>query len=319
MLKQNVKMILISFTIFIFALFVLIVSSRWTIDSAIAISEYTGISQLAIGFILIAFSVSIPDFSVSILATLNGMTPMAIGDILGSSIANICLVLGIVTLIKRVRVERIHTLESAELLLIISIIPAVILSKGIAGPFEGLILLAVFILYCVFIFKDKFTLEIKDGITKTQWKRAFIYFFLGLSLVITSSHFVISSAVEIANFLGVSYAVIGLTLLSFGTTLPELALDFTAMRKGQSALAIGDILGSTVVNLTLILGSVLLLSPVSGVFLASYTIPLAFIIIANSFLFYSLVKREGINHTEGLIFILLYITFLIVMLIGRIV
>jgi cation:H+ antiporter len=309
----------VAVAVFIIALLVLIKASKWVIDSSITISEYTGISQLAIGFILIAFSVSAPDLTVSVLATLQGMTPMAIGDILGSSIANICLVLGVVTLMKRIRVERIHTLESSELLLIISIIPAVILSKGIVGPFEGVILLIVFVLYCFFVFKDKFTLNIKDGVTRCEWRNSIVYFIIGIILVITSAHFVVSSAAEIADFLGISQAVIGLTLISFGTTLPELALDFTAIRKGQCALAVGDILGSTVINLTLILGTVLVMSPIGGLFLVSYTIPLAFIIIANTFLFYSLVKREGISHREGLIFIILYIVFILVMLTSHVI
>ena len=84
-------------------------------------------------------------------------------------------------------------------------------------------------------------------------------------------------------------------------------------------MAVGDILGSTVVNLTLILGTVLVLSPLGGLMLVSYTIPLAFIIIANTFLFYSLVKREGINHREGLIFIILYIVFILVMLTSHVI
>jgi cation:H+ antiporter len=307
-------MIVVAIAIFAVALLVLIKASKWVIDASITISEYTGISQLAIGFILVAFSVSAPDLTVSVLATLGGMAPMAIGDALGSSIANICLVLGVVTLVRRIRVERIHTLESAELLLLISIIPAIILSKGIVGPIEGVILLIVFVLYCFFVFKDKFTLNIKDGITRKEWRSALFFFFLGVAMVIASAHFVVTSAAEIATFAGISEAVIGLTLISFGTTLPELALDFTAIRKGQCALAVGDILGSTVVNLTLILGTILLMSPAGGLVLVSYTIPLAFIIIANSFLFYSLVKRESINHREGIIFILLYVIFLLVMI-----
>ena len=307
-------MIVVSIAIFAVALFILIKSSKWVIDASITISEYTGISQLAIGFILVAFSVSAPDLTVSVLATLGGMAPMAIGDALGSSIANICLVLGVVTLVKKIRVERIHTLESAELLLLISIIPAIILSKGIVGPVEGVILLVVFVLYCFFVFKDKFTLCVKDGITRREWRTALFYFFMGVALVIASANFVVTSAADIAAFAGISEAVIGLTLISFGTTLPELALDFTAIRKGQCALAVGDILGSTVVNLTLILGTILLMSPAGGLVLVSYTIPLAFIIIANSFLFYSLVKRESINHKEGIIFILLYVIFLLVMI-----
>ncbi len=312
-------MILIAVLIFIIALAVLMIASKWVIDSAIAISEYTGISQLAIGFILIAFSVSMPDFMVSVSATLMQKAPMAIGDALGSTIANICLVLGVVTLMRKVRVERLHTLESAELLLLISIVPAVILSKGVVGPIEGIILLVVFVIYCFFIFKDKFSLNIRDGVSKKEWRNAGLLFLFGMILVVASSSYVVSSGAEIAAFVGISEAVIGLTLISFGTTLPEFALDFTAIRKGQCALAIGDILGSSVVNLTLILGTILLMSPIGGMVLVGYTIPLAFIIIANTFLFYSMVKHEGIGHKQGIIFILLYIIFIMVMLTSRIV
>ncbi|MCX6817527.1 MAG: sodium:calcium antiporter [Candidatus Aenigmarchaeota archaeon] len=312
-------MIIIAVIIFIIALAALIFASKWVIDAAIAISEYTGISQLAIGFILIAFSVSMPDFIVSVTATAIQKAPMAIGDVLGSSIANICLVLGVVTLMRKVRVERLHTIESAELLLLISIVPAVILSKGVVGPIEGMILLIVFCLYCFFIFKDKFSLNIREGVTKREWRRSIMLFLFGMIIVVASSQYVVGSAAEIAAFFGVSEAVIGLTLISFGTTLPELALDFTAIRKGQCALAIGDILGSTVVNLTLILGTVLVMSPIGGMALMSYTIPLAFIIIANTFLFYSMVKHEGIGHKQGIVFILLYVIFIITMLTTRIV
>jgi len=310
-------MIIIAVAVFVIALAALIFASKWVIDSSIAISEYTGISQLAIGFILIAFSVSIPDFMVSVMATTMQKAPMAIGDVLGSSIANICLVLGVVTLLRKVRVERLHTLESAELLLLISIVPAVILSKGVVGPIEGMILLIVFCLYCFFIFRNKFSLNIREGVSKKEWRRSILLFLLGMIIVVASSYYVVGSAAEMAAFFGISEAVIGLTLISFGTTLPELALDFTAIRKGQCALAIGDILGSTVINLTLILGTVLVMSPISGMALMSYTIPLAFIIIANSFLFYSMVKHEGIGHKQGMVFILLYIIFIITMLTTR--
>jgi len=301
---------ILEIAIFAVSLLVLMKSSELVIDSSIAISEYSGISQLSIGFILIAISVSIPDLSVSLAASLTGKTSMAIGDVLGSSIANICLVLGVVTLVRKIHVDRKHTLDSAELLLLISIVPAVVLSKSIVGMMEGAVLIVIFILYCLFIVKTRFSIKIKDGITRSEWRKAIIYFIAGMVLVIASAQYLVSSASSLARFLGVSEAVIGLTLVSFGTTLPELAVDFTAIRRGQAALAIGDIIGSTVVNLTLLLGIILLVSPLGGVALGVYTVPLAFIIIANSFLFYSLVKHEGIGDKQGLIFILLYIIFI---------
>jgi cation:H+ antiporter len=250
---------------------------------------------------------------VVVTASIAGKSSLAIGDALGSSIANICLVLGIATLVRRVDVERKHMLDSTELLLLISIVPALIISKGFVGWFEGVILIIVFVLYVFITIKTKFKVDVKDGVTKRQWKAAFVLFFAGLFATILSAQFVVSSASEIARFAGISEAIIGMTLVSFATTLPELALDFTAIRKGQFSLAIGDILGSTVINLTLILGLSLAISP-TNIDLSLYTIPLAFIMVANSFLFYSLVKRGGIGQKEGMIFILMYVLFLMLIL-----
>ena len=309
-------MVLLDIVIFLTAMAVLLVSSKKVIDACIKISEYSGISHLAIGFIVIAIAVSMPDFMVSLIATLNNKPALAIGDALGSSIANICLVLGIVTMIRHVSVERKHTLESAELLLLISLVPAIILSKGIVGAFEGTILLVIFVIYAFFTVKERFDLHIKDGITKKEWYKSSGILFAGLILVIASSHYIVMSASNIARFLGIPEAVIGLTLVSFGTTLPELVIDFTAIRLGHYALAIGDILGSTVVNLTLILGTTLTISP-TLVDLSIYTIPLAFVIIANTYLFYSLVKHEGIGYRQGVIFILMYVSFILTMVITK--
>ncbi len=300
---------LIELGILVLALIVLAKSSEIVIDASIKISEYLNISQLAIGFIVIAVAVSMPDFVVSITASLQQKPALAIGDALGSSIANICLVLGIATFIRKIDVERKHTLESAELLLLISIIPLVVLSKAIVGTFEGIILLLTFVLYVFFVVKSKFSLKIKDGVTHKDFIKLLLFFAFGLIIVIVSAQFVVGSAIDLAKLLKINEAVIGLIVLSFGTTLPELAIDFTAIRRGQVALAIGDVLGSTVTNLTLILGTVLIISP-TVIDFAFYSLPLAFIVIANSFLVYNLYKHQYLGKKQGLAFLLLYVLFI---------
>jgi len=309
---------IVEFAIFFAALFIMAKAAKMVIDSSLVITEYTGLSQLSIGFIIIALAVAAPDFMVVLSASFAQKSGLAIGDALGSSIANICLVLGIATLIRRVDVERKHILDSTELLLLISLVPALILSQEFVGLYEGIILIIVFFIYVLFTFKTKFTMNIKDGIAKKQWRGAFILFFAGLFVTIVSAQFVVSSASEIAKIAGVSEALIGMTLVAFGTTLPELALDFTAIRRGQFALAIGDILGSTVINLTLILGLSLAISP-TVITSSVYTLPLVFIIAANSFLFYSLVKNGGIGHREGLVFVLMYVLFIMLTVTSKVI
>src|SRR3989338_2962315 len=177
--------------VFVIALVVLVISSEAVIRAAIKISEYFGISQLAIAFILVAVATSIPDFMVSVNASLIGKTSLAIGDVLGSSIANICLVLGVAALIRKINVRREQTIESAELFLLISLIPLVVLSRGILTVAEGLILVILFFLYAFFVIKKRFTLNIKDGISRKHIYKTFTAFLLGILLVFVSSKFIV--------------------------------------------------------------------------------------------------------------------------------
>ena len=300
---------IVSLLIFLASLAVLIFASKAVINNSIKLSERYGISQLAIGFIVIAIAVSLPDLMVSVMAAAEGSPDLGIGDALGSTVANICLVLGIATLIRKISVERKHVIDSTELLLLIGAIPAVFLVLGTLGRIEGVVLLLLFVIYCFFITKERFALRLREFGAGESPAKILIMLLLSLAVVVASSRFVASSAKDMAALLGFSNAVMGLTLVSFGTTLPELAVDFTAIRRGQIALAIGDILGSSVVNLTLVLGSVLVINPVSTIF-SSFTVAISFVIIANTFLFYSLVKHEGIGKKQGIVFISLYILFL---------
>ncbi|MCX6799254.1 MAG: sodium:calcium antiporter [Candidatus Diapherotrites archaeon] len=302
-------LLLFSAVVFCIALAVLVLSSRAVISSSIKLSEYFGISQLAVGFILIALVVSLPDLAVSVIAALSNQPELGIGDAIGSTVANICLVLGIATLVRSIKVERRHVLDCTELLLLIGAVPAIFLILGSLGRAEGIVLLLLFVIYCFFIVKERFSLHLADGVLRRDIGKVSLSFFLSLILVVISARFVVSSASDIALVFGLGPAVLGLTLISFGTTLPELAIDFTAIRRGQTALAIGDILGSSVVNLTLVLGSVLVINPIRAS-VSVFTIAICFVMIANTFLFYSLVKHEGIGKNHGIVFIILYILFL---------
>ena len=293
------------------AIVVLAKASEVVIDSSIKISEFYQISQLAVGFIVIAFATSIPDFMVSVLAAHSGNTAMAIGDALGSSIANIALVLGLGAMFRKIRIRREKMIESAELLLLISLLPLIILPRTTVGFFEGMVFLLIFALYGFFVFKQKITLQMKDGVTKKEVHKSIIFLVLALLLVVVAAKFTVDYGVIIATLVGVPPALIGMTLIAFGTTLPELMVDFTAIRRGYANLAIGDILGSTVINLTLVVGTALLIKP-AVVDFQVFLLPLVTLLLVNSLLTYSLLKHEGINKQFGLIFILIYITFLLI-------
>jgi cation:H+ antiporter len=295
--------------VFLVSLGVLALGSKWVISASIKIAEYFRVAELALGYLLIAMATSFSDLIVSTTASAEGVGGIALGDVLGSSIANICLVLGIAALIGTIHFKREQTLESAELLLMITIIPLVLLSREAIGIREGIILVLVFVIYAFFVIKEKFTLGLKDGVKREEWVHAVVMFVIGIAITIPSAHFIIRSGVDIAKMAGVSEALIGMTIIAFGTTLPELAIDFTAIRKGHSALAVGDIFGSCVINLTLVLGLSSIINPLhNGRIL--FTTAITFLVGIVIFLWYILMKHERITKVHGLIFLLAYILFI---------
>ncbi|MBI5229076.1 sodium:calcium antiporter [Candidatus Micrarchaeota archaeon] len=295
--------------IFIVALAVLMKSSHLVLRSSIKIAEYLGIAELVVGYVFIAFFTSLPDFTVSTISASVGHGGIALGDVFGSTIANVCLVLGIAALLSGIYIKREQTLESAEILLIISIVPLLMLYKGVIGRNEGILLLLIFIAYLVFIAKMKFSLNLKDGVSRREWVKNVGQFISGIVLLLISAKFVVASTIDLAAFLNLSDAFIGMTAIAFGTTLPELAIDFIAIRYGHLALAVGDILGSSVINLTLVLGSAAVISPLKDGVL--FTPAIAFLVGTIMFLQYNLIKHEGISRRAGLVFVIAYIAFII--------
>lgn len=295
--------------IFLVSLAFLALGSKWVISASIKIAEYFRVAELALGYLLIAIATSFPDLIVSTTASAEGIGGIALGDVLGSSIANICLVLGIAALIRTIPFKREQTLESAELLLLITIIPLVLLSRDMIGAREGAILILVFIIYAFFAIKEKFTMGLKDGVKRKEWLHAVIMFVVGISITLISAHFIVSSGADIARMAGVSEALVGMTIIAFGTTMPELAIDFTAIRKGHSALAVGDIFGSCAINLTLVLGLSAIINPLhNGMVL--FTTAVTFLVGIVIFLWYILMKHERITKTHGVVFLLVYIMFI---------
>ena len=296
--------------VFVVSLFFLSKSSHWVINYTIKMSEYLGISAMSAGYLFIAFGTSLPDFMVSVQASLAGKPAIAFGDVLGSSIANICLVLGVTAIMKPLYIRREHTLESAELLLIASLIPLALVYLGAIGFWAGAFLLLVFALYVFLVLKKRFTMDLPPGRPHhSDLLKIMAYLLGGLLVLVVSAHFVIDSAVLLASAAHVPEALIGMTLIAFGTTLPELAVDFVAIRRGHTALAIGDILGSSVINLTLVLGIAVVLNPIINN-PTIYATALLFLVAVNFFLWYMLMRHEGISRQLGLVLLVSYVIFL---------
>jgi cation:H+ antiporter len=300
---------MLDIVVFVGALAILVEASRWTIDSSIRLSDHYGISKLAFGFVVVALFVSLPDLVVSSLSALEGNPELGVGDALGSTVANICLVIGVATVFKKIKIARKHIVDSAEMLLLISLIPLILLVNATAHTAEGLILLAVFLFYVFFVMKEKIPAPKKEVVRHKDIPLVIGTFLIGVLLIVVSAQFLVEASLSIAQTIGISSAVIGLTLLSFGTTIPELIINFTAVRKGEVALAIGEILGSSVLNLTLVLGSAFALST-KVIDFSVFILPVAFIVMANSMLVYHFIKHEEIGRAQGVIFLSMYVVFI---------
>lgn len=295
--------------IFLVALTIMVWGSQRTIDGSIRISNHFGISRMAVGFVLIALFVSLPDLLVGVLSAVEGKPELGVGDALGSTIANICLVIGTAAFIRNIKINREHVVESAEMLFLISLIPLALLINNVSALTEGIVLLLLFLFYLFFIAKEKMKMKPAKKIKQSNMGRSLLEFVVGTAAVVVGSYFVVDSASQIAQWFGISDGVIGLTLVALGTTLPELMIDFTAIRRGEISLAIGEILGSAVANLTLVLGSTFVLAK-EAIHFSEFLLPVGFIVIANSFLVYNFIKHGSIHKSQGIFFLILYGVFL---------
>jgi len=295
-------------------------SSDLTIDNSVKVAEITGLGKTTIGFLLIAFSTSLPELSVSIFSVVDPEAiGVAIGNVLGSNIANVCLILGLCLLIvslksnagkyhfSSVTTEEIRNLYFG--LFIASLIPLALIYIGYASNIIGAILITIFIFHNI--------QTIRSGKNREAYvsrkgggaaKKYTLLVLLGVAGVVASAYFIVESASYIAEELGVPRVVIGATIVAFGTSLPELVTSVDATRKGHIELALGNIIGSGFVNITLILG-VALLGGSFRVVMGAYSNLVIFSIMANLLLWYFL-SGERMGWREGLILLFVYALFI---------
>ncbi|MEM3693620.1 MAG: sodium:calcium antiporter [Candidatus Bathyarchaeia archaeon] len=303
------------------SLLILDEASDLAIANSVRIADITGFGKTTIGFILVAFSTSLPELCVSIFAAIGGESiGVAIGNVMGSNIVNICLILGLCFLFVTLKSsdalkltpgmakEEVGTLYFG--LFVASVVPLALLYIGFASRFIGVILLAIFIFYVYQLSKVR---KIRDegslGEERRRLPRYIFFALLGIALVVASSYFIVESATFIAENIGIPKVVIGATIVAFGTSLPELATSLDAAKRGHMDLALGNIVGSCFINITCILG-VALVGAKLVVNMAAFSHLVMFSIITNLLLWYFL-SSERISWREGTILLIMYAVFLI--------
>jgi cation:H+ antiporter len=307
--------------ILIAALAALSKASDLTITHSINVASVTGLGKTTVGFILVAFSTSLPELFVAFFAVLNPANiGVSIGNVLGSNIVNICLILGVCFLLISLKYPEksrvLPKMAKDELgslyfgLFMASIVPLALIYIGYASRFVGVILLLIFIYYMFQLSKVRTPTEKSlSGTEKNKLRKYVSLTILGAVIVVICAYFIVESASFLASSVGIPPVVIGATVVAFGTSVPELSTSLGAVKKGHLELALGNIIGSCFMNITLILGITLVASPLSYIVMSAFSNVAIFSLITNLLLWYFL-SNERVGRREGMVLLFLYALFL---------
>lgn len=296
--------------LFSISLIILAKSSSITIEKAARLSRLSGISQIAVGFIFIAVATSLPELSIAIISSLKGEGILSVGNLVGANITNIALIIGLASLVG-FNLGKIFSVRIEQAVIGAVAIAFFILVLGQIGIVFGIFCILLFYLFSSSVMKDGFVAgNGNNKIRMIEKIKASIQLILAVAVVIISAYVVTDSAVKLSRELGIAESLIGATVLALGTTLPEMSIGIAAVRKRNMSIFVGDLVGSLITNLTLILGIVAILNPLA--IDISITAALAsFIAVSIVFLFLSYRMKFGMK--EGFILLSLYAIYLIVM------
>ncbi len=302
-------LMIISLITLAFSIVLLAYSSDYFTEGAAKVARRFGVSKFIIGAVVIGFGTSSPELFASVYASFSGSGGIAIGNVVGSNIANIGLILGLAAFIRAVVIRRDVEFRNGIICLLLTVLASILIVYGDVVSFQdGMLLLLVFAFYIAYSIKNPVNSTIVPDKTEDA-RNAAAHVVFGLAGVLAGSVLLVKSAVAIAHAIGVPESVIGLTLVAFGTSVPELAVSVVAARKGYFTMVLGNVIGSNIFNLLLVLGASAAVNPVfvdDGI--AFRSTPIMLIITALMLLF----MRTGwkINRREGMLLLLCYGVFL---------
>ncbi len=307
-------MIFLNILLLVLGFIMLIKGADWFVDGTSGIATKLGIPQLVIGLTIVAMGTSMPEAAVSVTAALKGNAGITIGNVLGSNILNILIILGVTAVIVSVAIQK-STLR-VEIPYMIAITVVLILMGKTGNEIsrlEGVVLWVLFIVYLVYLFfLAKNGKEEKKEVTTPTWK-LIIYSIVGLAVVVIGSDFTVDGATAIAKALGMSERFIGLTIVALGTSLPELVTSVTAARKGNADIAIGNIVGSNIFNILFVIGTSALIIPV--IYEPGFIIDGIIAAAAGVLLWISVFRKLELRRVWGIIFLICYAAYFVYLLV----
>lgn len=297
----------------------LVIGGEFLVRSSVGLSFKLNLSKLIIGMTVVSFATSAPELLVSLQAAINGSPDLALGNVIGSNIANIALVLGITAIISPLLVDKNFYKMNWPTMMVFSLLLYFFLKNDyLLSRIEGAILFSALVMFVYIMIakakKDKIIEvdDIDEALMETSYYKIFFWLLIGAAALYFGSEFLVNGSKEIATRLGVSERVIGLSIVAIGTSVPELAASVIAALKGEKAISLGNLIGSNIFNIASVLGLTALIKPIKvldeGILtkdifwmlgVAAVLIPLVFI-----------PKKFKISRLKGLILLIGYVVFI---------
>lgn len=311
---MSILQLLLQVVLLVVGFVMLIKGADWFVDGAASLAGKFGIPQLVIGLTIVAMGTSAPEAAVSISAALRNNAGITIGNVVGSNIMNVLVILGLASVIIPIAVKKSTIRYEIPFTILATVVLAVLgLWDHQVSRLEGGILWVLFILYLVYLFfmakKGDAEIEENDSKLDKVWKMV-IFILIGGGLIVWGSDVTVDAATKIAGYFGMSDRLIGLTIVALGTSLPELITSVTAAKKGNADIAIGNIVGSNIFNLLFVVGTTALITPV--VYAQNFIVDSIVAVASMILLWFLLINKERkLKRWGGFILLIGYIAYFV--------
>jgi cation:H+ antiporter len=291
----------------------LVKGADWFVDGCSGIAGRLGIPQIVIGLTIVAMGTSAPEAAVSITAAIKGNADISVGNILGSNILNVLIILGITSVIVPLAIKKMTFVAEMPFLILITLVFAVMGRTGYSiTRAEGAVLLVLFAVYFVYLlFLSKNEKEETATSEKPVWKLT-IAIVAGIVIVVCGSNITVNAATELARLVGLSERFIGLTIVALGTSLPELVTSVTAARRGNADIAVGNIVGSNIFNILFIIGVSALITPLN--YGTGFVFDGIVAVVTSVALWLFVLRRRKLGRIAGIIMLVMYAVYFVMII-----
>lgn len=318
-IRKKVDYMLWNLVLLIIGFIILVKGADVFVDAASSLAENFHLSKMLIALTIVAFGTSAPEFAVSLKAIMSGSGDIVLGNVIGSNILNILLILGVASVIHPLTVKNATIKKELPITILITTLFVVLVNditlaratENILSRADGITILLFFLVFIYYLFsimRNKKDPQEEQKPPKYNILLSILFTIIGIASLIMGSNMVVDSSSEIAKLLGVSERFIALTIIALGTSLPELVTSVVATKKGEYDIAIGNVVGSNIFNIGIVLGiPVLIFGNINHI--SFNTMDLFVMLLADLLLFLFSLKSKKINRLEGFIFLLLFLIY----------